>query len=65
MKPARKIASSSTAWFGVGLLGLQYLAASKGWSIPTELLAALAGAYGIKEAGAHLAARPPPSPPAP
>lgn len=58
-----KILNSSTAWLGA----LATAVASSGLPVPSWLLAAAVGAYGIKEAGAKVAdalKNPPPAPPA-
>lgn len=51
MSPFTKILNSSTAWLGAIATGLS----ASGMPIPAWLLAAVVGAYGIKEAGAKVA----------
>ncbi len=62
MSPFNKILNSSTAWLGAIATGLS----ASGIPIPAWLLAAVVGAYGIKEAGSKVAdaLKNPPKPPA-
>lgn len=55
----KKILGSSTFWVSILLPALKVLAEKLGVDVPWPVIAAGIGGYGVKEAGAHVAARQP------